>query len=220
MNRKEALDLILAHSCCQNAFGSKEMCLICPYNAHEKCKNTIFTQEEILEAVSLVRKKKLEKKNLSEIKVRKSFENSVPNETKINKYRKYFEETGDQYKPIELDDRGYIVDGYIQYLVLKENGIEVATIMKKYERESYRNKPTTYVYGIHPNVCGIYQKEKKQYIWRIPEDKKDILLDLLPGDTVVVQTVYGNKVVTVTKIEEHDRCPVDFVVRKVLHKNL
>ena len=113
-----------------------------------------------------------------------------------------------------MDHNNVLLDGYIVYLTLKKLGvdeIQVEIVDKKTPR--YRNQTTTYVYGIHEN-----SKEKKEYVWRVPETKKGLENELLLGDKVLVSTKYGIKPVIVTKIEWLDECPVDFPVKKVIGK--
>lgn len=154
---------------------------------------------------------------LSDIKINKAFANSIPKENKMaecrDNWRKYHKQ--DRYVVINRDN--FLIDGYIQYLILKENNIknafvQVSDILRKC-RDSYKTKMTTYIYGIHPN-----QKQKKQYIWRVPRLWKGWERDLLPGDKILVHTKYGIRPIIITKIQWLDKCPVDFSVKKVFKK--
>ena len=164
---------------------------------------------------------------LSDIKINKAFANSIPKENKMaecrDNWRKYHKQ--DRYVVINRDN--FLIDGYIQYLILKENNIEEAVVkisnkpknhhnrinIKDWNIPYYKNRTTTYIYGIHQN-----QKEKKQYIWRVPRLWKGWERDLLPGDKILVHTKYGIRPIIITKIQWLDKCPVDFSVKKVFKK--
>ena len=61
-------------------------------------------------------------------------EESVPNETKMNRVKRYFIEHGELDKPIIINHKKELVDGYIRYLVLKEFDVEdVKQYRYKYE---------------------------------------------------------------------------------------
>ena len=65
---------------------------------------------------------------LSEIVISSSFAESVPSEQKVQKYKSRFAKTGKQSKYLVLDNENVLVDGYIQYLILKENNVEEAKL--------------------------------------------------------------------------------------------
>lgn len=110
-----------------------------------------------------------------------------------------------------------MIDGYIQYHVLKENNIKKAFVKVFVKSRkcwnSYKTKMTTYIYGIHLN-----QKQKKQYIWRIPKLCKGWTRDLLHGNKILVNTKYAISPITITKIQRLDKCSVNFSVKKVVRK--
>lgn len=65
---------------------------------------------------------------VEDIIVRESFLNTIPKENKMKECRDYWKENQKQDRYIVVDRNNVLVDGYIQYLVLKENGIEEAKI--------------------------------------------------------------------------------------------
>ena len=171
------------------------------------------------------------KMNLSEIKIPESFESSVPSLYKYEKCCRYYKETGNQDRYIVVDEKNVLVDGYIMYLVLKSHDVEYCdakrlTLRKhKYtdrQREkygriippekviSYKNKPTVYIYGKHPN--GIIDKE---YVWRLPKSKENMYDVLLPGDLIYCGTKNGIAPVIVTRIEKRDLWDTDLKVKVV-----
>lgn len=78
---------------------------------------------------------------ISEIRIKGLFKNSVPNDYKLAQCREYWNQHGFYLHDIIVNDKGYLVDGYIQYLVLKESGVEDA-VVKDFDKKVYKiNKP-------------------------------------------------------------------------------
>lgn len=171
------------------------------------------------------------KMSLSEIKIPESYESSVPSLYKYEKCCRYYKETGNQDRYIVVDEKNVLVDGYIMYLVLMNNNIEEADVKrvnlrnnlytdkmrKRYRRLvphekvlTYKDKPTVYVYGKHPN--GIIDKE---YVWRLPKSKKNMYGVLLPGDLIYCSTKSGIAPVIVTRIEKRDSWDTELKVKVV-----
>lgn len=163
--------------------------------------------------------------NISNIKIDEDFVKCPPSSRKIQLKREKMEALGRQNKPITLDSHWMLTDGYATLLAMKELGYtECECVIKdntygNYEKNivlSYRNKPTVYIYGIHK---GTAQNPPKEYVWRVPTSRKEFVeKNVLPGDTVICNTRYGNKPVVVTKIETLDKCPVEQRVLKFICK--
>lgn len=144
---------------------------------------------------------------LSDVKISNMFKISSPNEKKMNRVRNKYLQTGIQDKPIVLDENGYLVDGYVRYLILKDFGTEYINCI---HRNSYKRTPTYYIYGLHKN-CD------KEFVWRVPHTKvNDFIGKVIPGDTILVGTKNGTKSITVTKIELLDKQPIDQRIKKVI----
>jgi hypothetical protein len=158
---------------------------------------------------------------LSEIKITPAFEASNPQECKLNKCRENYNK-GIIDKKIVINRDNELVDGYILYLVLKENEVLSSKVkvinegkrkhvIKKINNiksnKSYWNSPTTYIYGKH-----YMDDDAKEYVWRMSKvnGKKNIEV----GDELIANTKYGNRVITVTKIDVLDSRPVDMRIRK------
>lgn len=151
---------------------------------------------------------------LSDIVISSTFAESVPSEQKIQKYRSRFAETKVQSKYLILDNENVLVDGYIQYLILKENNVEEAKYVRYRKKKStYRTQNTTYVYGTHPN-----SKCTKEFVWRVPESWSEFTENIKVGDTIYCKTKFGVAPVVVSKIEVNDLCPIDIPVRKVANQ--
>jgi len=65
---------------------------------------------------------------LSDIIIADNFLSHPPKEKKLNKTRRYYSEYGVIDKPIIINKKNVLIDGYIRYIVLKENGIEYAYV--------------------------------------------------------------------------------------------
>ena len=166
---------------------------------------------------------------LSEIKISEAFANSIPNEEKMNKCRNNWNQWNRQDRFIVVNHDNVLIDGYIQYLVLKENNIDEAEIKISTRREKrwyrnnvedwniprYRNEPTVYIYGMHPN-----SKSGKEFVWRVPKSWSELGWEngLNIGDEILVTTKFGIKPVVVTKIEISDKCPVNIPVKRVVKR--
>lgn len=160
---------------------------------------------------------------LSNIKILKSYAVTTPSEKKVKTKRKKYRKG--KLRDITINTDGFLINGYINYLILKENNIEDATVnivdIKKNDNsnvpELYRNTKTTYIYGKHPN-----DKSEKIYTWRIPnaESWKEFSETVLPDDLIFCKTKFGCSPVIVQAIQTLDKCPVEFPVKKVLSKKI
>lgn len=147
---------------------------------------------------------------LSDIKIRGKFKRTTPSQDKMNACRDYYEKHCCIDRNLVVNRYGYLVDGYIGYLVLMENGVEEAYVVGKDDQRTttYRCVDTTYVFGCH-TVNG------KEYVWRLCNNKvRPEKVHI--GSKVLVNTKYGNRVITVTKIETLAAPPVTTPVKKVL----
>mgnify|MGYP000164183332 FL=1 len=160
---------------------------------------------------------------LSSIKIPKSYAVTTPSEKKVRTKRKKYRKG--KLRAITINTDGFLINGYINYLILKENNVEDAEVnivdIKKNDNsnapESYRNTRTTYIYGKHPN-----NKSEKIYTWRIPnaESWRKFSEMVLPDDLIFCKTKFGCSPVIVQAIQTVDKCPVDFPVKKVLSRKI
>lgn len=160
---------------------------------------------------------------LSSIKIPKSYAVTTPSEKKVRTKRKKYRKG--KLRAITINTDGFLINGYINYLILKENNVEDAEVnivdIKKNDNsnvpESYRNTRTTYIYGKHPN-----NKSEKIYTWRIPnaESWRKFSEMVLPDDLIFCKTKFGCSPVIVQAVQTIDKCPVEFPVKKVLSKKI
>ena len=166
---------------------------------------------------------------LSEIKISDAFSNSTPSKKKMDECRVWWNKYKCQDRYLVINYNGILIDGYVQYLVLKENKIDEAEVIianrtnKALKRKnngeliyknykSYRDCETTYVYGTQEN-------DNKERIWRIPNSWWKGWNDFLNiGDKILVNIWKGRTVITITKIETLDKCPTNLPVKTVVRK--
>lgn len=114
--------------------------------------------------------------NINEIIIPKEFENSTPNGYKIEQCRRIYENHNIYDRKIIIDSQNVLIDGYIMYLVLKEQGceniyVQISNRKYKYNKTSrYRHEWTYYVFAKHCDKNG--QVHGKTYVWRMPNDEK------------------------------------------------
>lgn len=169
------------------------------------------------------------KRKLSEIKISNSFVNTIPKEKKMNECRENWENWHRQDRYIVVNTDGFLIDGYIQYLVLKENSVKEAQIKisnrrkKRWYRKNtydweiphYRKELTKYVYGVHLNSF-----DNKEYVWRVPISWTWFAENVQVCDKILCNTRHGVAPVVVTRVQITDQCPVDFKVKKVASKEI
>ena len=120
---------------------------------------------------------------------------SEPNPEKMNYYRKYIEsnesvsECLKRLKPIVIDNNKRIVDGYITYLLMREH--EIKKVKCFIAREGCIMKK--YISGIH--LPESKKGSRKEYRWKCSIEEP-----VVPGDIVVANTRYGEKMVKVTRV--------------------
>ena len=142
----------------------------------------------------------MRKMKLSDIKIRDAFANSIPSEEKMEECRQNWNKWQRQDRYIVVNPGNVLIDGYIQYLVLKENNVEEAEVKistrrkKRWYRKNVedsnvphcRNETTTYVYGVHPN-----SKDTQTYMWRVPKNWINGADNVQIGDTIICFTKNG-----------------------------
>lgn len=144
--------------------------------------------------------------NVSDIIITDSFAATTPCRKKMDVCREYYNQHNRLDKNITVNNRNILIDGYIRYLILRENNIKETSVEVK-----CKQKPTTYVFGKHPGV-------DKEYVWRM---KASSTSDDIPvvGQRVLVQAKHGLSVIEATRIETLPKPPRKGKIKKV-HKVL
>lgn len=170
----------------------------------------------------------MSKMKLSEIKIRENFLNTIPSPTKYQKKKEKWLRTGRQDRYIVINKDGYLEDGYITYLVMKEFGVEEVKVIKskswvthgenrKIKEPAYRTENTTYVWGTHPN-----SPDNKLYVWRVPngENWKEFTKNISVGDMIYCRAKEKTAPVIIKAIQTTDVCPTPLYVKKVCSKRI
>lgn len=159
---------------------------------------------------------------LQDIIIPTIFAESTPRKHKLDECRYWWNNFGTMDRYIVVNDFNVLIDGYILYCVLKENGYSGNISVKRsnVKKKKWRRKnikisndsdlnPMIYVYGKHCN-------NDKEYCWKIlPKHSKDINnYDI--GDKCLVQTIKGQQWVTITRILKSDQCPLDIPIKNVI----
>lgn len=155
------------------------------------------------------------KEKISEIKISEDFASHQPSEQKVANKVKWIRKRERQHRTfckVVLDENGVLVDGYATLIAMEQLGYTECYCNVK--KPSYRETPTTYIFGYHPN-----DKKKREFVWRIPRYMEESTFGtILPNDCVLCNTKFGIAPVIVTRIETLDECPVDMRVKKFVRK--
>ena len=171
----------------------------------------------------------MKRMKLSDVKIKESFTKTTPSEEKMSECRYNWRTYGKQDRFVVVNHDNVLVDGYVMYLVLMEHKEEYVEVKishckkKRWHRKNtkdwlvprYKDNPTTYIYGTHPN-----SKDIKTYMWRVPESWTSWVDNIQIGDTILCVTKNGYAPVVVNKVETLDKCPVDFRVKKVARREI
>ena len=139
---------------------------------------------------------------LTDIKIPNSFLKTQPNDTKLMACAKYYNKFGQLDKPITVNGNGYLVDGYVRYLVAKSMGMkEVPTKLIAEER--------IYVMGRHKDVG-------KKYWWVVKKkDEVNFINHINVGDKIIVNTKKGQCPAIVAHIVTRDTPPINQKIKTV-----
>lgn len=74
---------------------------------------------------------------VNSIRIPKAFAVTAPSETKIEKCLSFYIENGYFDREIILNDNGYLVDGYIKYLIVKAAKIEKIKVLQVHTEITY-----------------------------------------------------------------------------------
>lgn len=163
---------------------------------------------------------------LSDINIKECFLSTPPSTRKLEECRYNWRMYGKQDRPIVLNKKNTLIDGYVMYRILMEHKEEYAEVTytkkhnRRYERlpkvePSYKNTPTTYIFGVHPNSnCS------KEFVWRVPASWGNWAENIEIGDTVLCQTKFGFSPVIVNRVKVLDKPPVEMIVKKVVRREI
>ena len=143
--------------------------------------------------------------NLDEIIINEHFLKYLPKDKKMEECRNIWKTFGVQDRYIVINKNKELIDGYVQYLVLKENNIinnievrvsETKNIDLNRKNLSYLFDSGCYVFGYHPR-----DEHMKEYCWKVPEKRVEWAKTLNFGDKIFCETKYSDKTpVIVTRV--------------------
>ena len=122
---------------------------------------------------------------LADITIPQRFQASPPSDRKLNVCRQYFKAHGALDRTLVVDSQGVLLDGYVGYLVLRENGIREYGV-------SCADKPRIFIAACH-------EGNPKEYYWCVTHRTADVEL-LIPGAHALVQTKNGMQPVRITQV--------------------
>lgn len=134
---------------------------------------------------------------IEDIKIFPCFASSTPKAKKVEQKEWLYSQSGMSEFDIVLDRNNYLIDGYIGYLIAKENGLTHIPVR----------------YGQRQVIKAVHKAGGKAHTWELP----GMLINRVSvGDKVVVETSRGHRKVRVVSVEEYkqqDREPLRMVVR-------
>ena len=161
--------------------------------------------------------------NLNEIIVPQCFLDTIPKEEKMEECRNVWKAFGVQDRYIVINNDKELIDGYIQYLVLKENnvnkGIEVRISDEK--KQNLQRKNLSYLFDNGIFVFGFHPQDKtmKEYCWKVPENRVEWANKLKFGDKIFCNNNFNDKApVIVTRVLDELPNNYNYPVRKVASK--
>lgn len=146
------------------------------------------------------------KMSIRDITIPRKFVERPPSQNKMISYKNYYRNHGEFKAAIVVEGR-QLINGYTTYLLCKEFGIDEVEVRSL----SYRQSPTIYVYGYHPEDAG-----HREFVWRLRKDRDTGLnyeCEIDVGDLVPVDTKIGLKHVVVTRVELLDTPPLTRTIR-------
>lgn len=127
---------------------------------------------------------------ISDIIIPDEFTKTTPNISKVQRIREYFNVYNTIDKPVTISSGNVLIDGYIRYLIAKENNIQSIPCVIS-DKNFKPKKPMKYIVGSFDNGS--------EYIWKIRNK-----LDVNVGDKVLVANKNGKAVVSVVDVFESD----------------
>lgn len=144
--------------------------------------------------------------DFKDIIISPAFESSIPKSSKMERCRNAYDK-GILDREIVLNGQNVLIDGYVLYLVMKEQGVNGKVEVRRINNKFYRI-PTTYVYGKHLG-------QDKEYVWYINMSYQKVK-DMV-GQLADVETRKGIQTITITKVKRSLMPPVNGVIRRVVH---
>lgn len=133
---------------------------------------------------------------LDDIKIPEIYLKTPPKQWKLDACREYFGKFGHIDRRIVVDKNGVLRDGYVGYLVLKENGVADCDVVVNSQKQ-IKCPDKYYLFAVH-------EGKPKEYVWRIP---KRLLKGSRIGRFALVNTRNGRQWVGVKHIAQLAKRP-------------
>ena len=163
--------------------------------------------------------------DLDKIIITKNFLKHNPSEEKMEECRNIWNTFGIQDRYIVINKNKELIDGYVQYLVLKENNVakDIEVRVSQNKNENLRRKNLNYLFDDGVFVFGYHPKDerKKEYCWKVPENRVEWAKSLEFGDKIFCETKYSERtpvIVTSVVYKLPEGC--DYPRRKVSRKKI
>lgn len=133
---------------------------------------------------------------LDDIKIPEIYLKTTPKRWKLDACREFFGKFGRIDRRIVVDKNGVLRDGYVGYLVLRENGIADCDVVVNLQKQ-IKCPDKYYLFAVH-------EGNPKEYVWRIP---KRLLKGSRIGRFALVDTRNGRQWVRVKHIAQLAKRP-------------
>ena len=136
--------------------------------------------------------------DINKIKIPKAFSDSTPKSYKYKNIEDFFLQNNKFDKPIVIRRNNILTDGYIRYLVAKNNNVEKIPFIYEDEVKQVMEYPVSF-------ITGKFVGCEKEYVWKNTKG-----FDLKVGDKAIVKSWDTSHkkiitaVVTVTNVFESD----------------
>ena len=144
--------------------------------------------------------------DINKIHITRAFRRTTPRASKFNECREFYRQNGRLDKDIIVNRYGILIDGYIRYLVLQENGAQTAEVLmigvSEDEVVNMDNDPGKwYVFGRH-------NTSPKEFCW-VVNNSTGHLEHMKIGNQMLVRTKNGVQRAMVTNIIRTDIPPLE-----------
>lgn len=143
--------------------------------------------------------------DLSKIHITKAFRRTTPRASKMNECREYYRQHGRIDKDIIINKYGILIDGYVRYLVLMENGVNTSEVLMLGVGE---NEVLNSMHDVDGKwyVFGRHETSPKEFCWVVNNSTRH-LEHMRIGNHMMVRTKNGIQKAMVTNIIRSETPP-------------
>lgn len=145
--------------------------------------------------------------DINKIYITRAFRRTTPRASKFNECREYYRQNGKIDKDIIINRYGFLVDGYIRYLILLENGIQSAEVLmlgvNEDETTQFEDGDSGKFYAF-----GRHDTSPKEFCW-VVNNATGHLEHMKIGNKMMVRTKNGIQKAMVTNIIRSETPPLE-----------